>query len=174
MLTPKWFHGKLYFINHFDSDDFCDYCDEYGECNIDPKICPILQNEKKKHKLVNYVEFELEKLDFKKPEYVILDSARIMSIQIGKRKCKFKKFFEKKGEIKYIVIKCKDLKYKSKEFQWGKNYYVRRVVYFALKCIKKPEILVPWCNIAPLIIRNNKITINIAPKVYEILKKKKK
>ena len=99
MLNPKYFNKQLYYINHFDPDDYCDYCDEYRECRFKQKECPLLQQDKAKHRLIEYVEFDLEKVE-KPKEYILFDSANIISIQIGRRDNTFKEWRRERSEQK--------------------------------------------------------------------------
>ena len=169
MLSPKYFSKFLYYISHFDIEEFCDYCNESHDCRIKPSQCPLIINEKAKWKLIDREEFTIEKSPILE-QYFITNGWRTIAIDLGCQQPKFKEKFKKKKEISYITIKCSDLKYDDwypRHFKWGKNGYRRDWVYFAFKVIKDPEILVPWCTIAPLVIRNDKLTINIAPLVDE-------
>jgi hypothetical protein len=95
----------------------------------------------------------------------LLDSWRIIMVLMGKQDPSL-------GQIiaEYQNIDCKQLEYTSntKSFKYGINIYARAHIYFALKCIKKPEILIDKSQNVPLVIRNDKITIWICPRIEEV------
>lgn len=182
MISSKNFNKKIWYYEPFDIIDFCDYCDD-PDCPRTKKIrkvCFEIKEAKKGYKGKDYEEFQLEKNHSEQdPPHIESDVFwvnyfRTIAVCLGKPKF----FFETDGvAIDYKRISTlaefkhyfdyQDFGYKHFKVKKINCYYLRKWVYFAMKIIDKPEILVPYNINAPLVVRNEKLTIFISPKVEE-------
>jgi len=164
-ISSKYFSKKLFCYN-IDFYEFCIDCnrkDEGGDCDYSKKNCPILKEIQKK----NYITIYRKEFSYQKIRKIraLIDNWRVIMVLMGKQDPTL-------GQIiaEYQNSDCKQLEYMSnrKLFKCGINFYAREHVYFALKCIKNPEILIDKSQNVPLVIRNDKITIWICTRIEEV------
>ena len=125
--------------------------------------------------LKDWVDLKIKKLRFFEENELILDSGRIMCILPGKQSkiptgdysdddnivfnfYSLTDFFKRADEVDGIGINA--------EIIFGDFGYNKRFFYYALRMVEDPEIGIPT-KIYPLLIRNNNLSVYIAPKIKE-------
>lgn len=129
--------------------------------------------EKEFKELIDWVHLKVKRLRFFVKNGTILDFERVMGIKSGKqdemlaynyennlelRFYSLSNFFKKVESIEGIGIKA--------DIVLGDFCYPKQYFYHALKIVEDPEIGIPNKEY-PLIIRNSKCSVFIAPKIYE-------
>jgi len=165
----------------FDEGDVCDKCGrnrceccgEETYCGTDPYLCAIVKKAKKEHISIREEDFSIEDyLGYR----AAINCNRIMLIISGDIPVSY---FSNKLNCKYI--QTKPIRFQSRVLSFdhspscyllpygihvkkGSNCYPKIQIDCALNFLKSPEIY--YAYDVPLIIRNDKYTVMLAPRVF--------
>jgi len=172
MLSTKYFSKKLFYSTQFKDCDFCfDKCEIFDECEDfeNTNDCEYYQLHKRfnpifiEHPFFSIIRWYSDK----NPTILaILDEHRVILITIGKIDYNSVLNCDRYKDFRLRKIKFKDFQYDFREklFYYKINYYSRNLVYFALKCVQNPEIIISENYLFPLIVRNEYCSIFISPR----------